>query len=83
MAEASDDEHFQYATENGLVMVSQDEDFANLHSQWQQTGRNHTGIIKIPRHLQGEAQISVLVTELLFYNEAEIGGANELSNGDL
>lgn len=75
MAEASDEDHLQYATDNGYVMVSQDEDFSILHAQWQGANKQHSGILRVPAHFQGTAQISFVVTQLAFYHEAEIAGA--------
>lgn len=74
MAEASDEEHLQYATEHGLVMVSQDVDFAKLHVQYQENNFRHAGIFKFKGN-QGQAQISIIVNECLFYDESERGGA--------
>lgn len=75
MAEASDEDHLQYATEHGLVMVSQDDDFLALDSQWHTKEKQHAGIMKVPSEIQGTGQISHLVTTLLFYAEAEEAGA--------
>lgn len=75
MAEASDEEHLRYAADKGYVMVSQDADFADLHTQWQQDGHKHADILRIPRSLKGTAQISFLVRVLIFYDQAERGGA--------
>jgi predicted nuclease of predicted toxin-antitoxin system len=35
MADATDEEHLRYATDNGYIMVSQDADFPSLNSEWQ------------------------------------------------
>lgn len=75
LAEAADEDHLQYATENGRVMVSQDEDFTALDARWRQAGRSHAGIMKISPRYSGEAQISHIVEQLLFYVEAEEAGA--------
>jgi len=79
MATASDEEHLQYATSNGYVVISQDADFAEIHVRWVEDGRSHGGIMKIPRYLQGEAQISFLVKELSFYHEAALSDALDVS----
>jgi predicted nuclease of predicted toxin-antitoxin system len=70
MASASDEAHLEYATREGRVLVSQDEDFIRIDAQWRQTSRQHAGIMRVPPDLQGTAQISYLVTELLFYYNA-------------
>ena len=75
MAEAEDEAHLQFAADNERIMVSQDEDFPILNSEWRQQGRRHAGIMYLTHPLQGEAQISHIVKELLFYDEAERGGA--------
>lgn len=75
MASASDEEHLQYATDNGCIMVSQDADFPVLHSQWSQKNKKHAGIFKLPSGIQGDAQISLVVNMISFYAESEDGGA--------
>ena len=80
MATASDAGHLEYATGEGRVMVSQDDDFVRLHAQWQQGGKVHAGIILLPKHLQGEAQISYAVRELLTYYEMIEGHAGTIEN---
>lgn len=79
MAEAADEAHLEFATGEGRILISQDADFAALHIQWQQTGRKHAGIMRLAPKLQGEAQISFAVRELLFYHEAEIVGAVDVA----
>jgi hypothetical protein len=46
-----------------------------LHLQWQQAERKHAGVLRMPRDLRGDAQISFIVRQLFFYHEAEIAGA--------
>ncbi|MFN8527842.1 MAG: DUF5615 family PIN-like protein [Anaerolineae bacterium] len=75
MAESSDEAHLEYATQAGRVMITQDADFAMLHRRWQESGRQHRGIVRVPPDLQGEAQIGFVVRELLFYHDAELAGA--------
>lgn len=74
MASVSDEEHLQYATDEGRIMVSQDTDFPVIHAQWMKDGKRHAGIFKMP-DVQGQAQITLIVTNLVFYNEAEEDGA--------
>ena len=75
LAEAADETLLEYATQNNRIMVSQDNDFIRLHVQWQQESRQHSGIMFIAKHVQGQAQISYIVQELLFYAEADQVGA--------
>jgi predicted nuclease of predicted toxin-antitoxin system len=78
MAEADDVEHLAYAAAHGRVMVSQDDDFAFHHAQWQQEGRTHSGIMLIPKRLQREAQISFVVQELFSYHELISAGVGNI-----
>lgn len=75
MADALDEDLLQYATDENRIMVSQDDDFLALDAQWKQASRQHSGIMKAPTHLQSESQISYIVQQLLFYNDAESGDA--------
>lgn len=45
------DEHqLAFAADRGLTLVTFNEgDFANLHSKWMRTGRNHAGIVLCPQ----------------------------------
>lgn len=56
-------------------MISQDEDFTILHSQWQKAGRKHSGIMKVPADWQDAVQVTLLLEVLRFYHEAEVLGA--------
>lgn len=75
MASASDEAHLQYATDEGRIMLSQDDDFLTLDAEWKQQNRQHAGIMYEPGHLQGASQVSYIVRQVMFYNEAEDGGA--------
>lgn len=84
MADASDEEHLDYATTHDLIIVSQDDDFLKLNAQWNLDSKFHSGIMKVPHDLQGTGQISLLINTILFYVEAEDVGAidyqTEISN---
>jgi hypothetical protein len=57
-------------------MVTFDEDFLRLHSEWQQSGKRHAGICRFGRYLQGKKNFGRLVTELFDYHQIiEAGGA--------
>ena len=75
MADAGDEEHLRYAAAQGRILVSQDGDFTIIHAEWRQAGRAHAGIMRVPPHLKGEAQVSYAVRQLGFYIEAETAGA--------
>jgi hypothetical protein len=77
MAEASDEKHLEFAAQNSYILVSQDDDFAQLHSEWQNTGKLHSGIILIPKRLQGQAQVTYTMQVLLeLYGLVKAGAAN-------
>ena len=80
MSDASDEDHLAYATREQRIILSQDEDFTILDARWRQGGRYHGGIMKVPAELQGEAQISFLVRELRFYDDAARAGAVDYSS---
>lgn len=71
MADASDEAHLTYATDNACIMVSQDDDFLTLAARWQMQGKQHQGIFYVPPHLQVSAQISHIVEQIQFYVDAE------------
>ncbi|MEM6283122.1 MAG: DUF5615 family PIN-like protein [Chloroflexota bacterium] len=73
--EADDQTHLQYAADNDLVMVSQDNDFAVLDTKWKQHGKAHSGIILIPKHLKGQQQITFIVNKLGELHDMMEGGA--------
>jgi predicted nuclease of predicted toxin-antitoxin system len=75
MAEASDESHLLYATEQERIMITQDDDFLLLDMQWRNRGEKHAGIMRVPVLLQGQAQISFVIEQVLFYDEAERAGA--------
>lgn len=57
------------------IICDQEADFALLNRRWRAEGQHHAGIVRIPARLQGAAQISFTVKELLFLVEAERSGA--------
>ena len=75
MADADDEDHLRYATDQGRILISQDSDFTGIDAEWREAGRVHAGIMRVPPHLKGEAQISYAVQQLGFYVEADAGGA--------
>ena len=40
-----DSEQLSFATRNGLVLLTSDQDFLRLHLQWLREGKTHAGII--------------------------------------
>jgi hypothetical protein len=80
LAVATDPHHLEYATSQGRVLVSQDDDFTMYHAQWQQIGQMHSGIMLIPKHLRGEGQISFVVKELLVYHALITAGVGSVQD---
>jgi hypothetical protein len=71
MSDADDEDHLQYATANGRVMVTCDEDYEHLSAAWQAAGRAHGGIVYF---MTGEKckSIGLIVREILFLHEASV-----------
>lgn len=80
MRNADDIDHLAYAVEQGRVLVSQDDDFAVLHGAYLAQGKPHSGIMLIPRRIQGEAQISHAVKELSVYHEMISSGVGTVAD---
>src|SRR5207244_7387869 len=69
MSDADDADHLAYAAEHERVMVSCDEDFEILHSDWQEMGRSHAGIVRF--RMQDQCKdIGLIVREISFLQEA-------------
>ncbi len=74
MAEVDDTAHLEYATAHGRVMMTHDQDFLRLASEWRTQDKSHGGIFYIQQYLQGN--IGQLVKYVLEYNEfVELGAA--------
>lgn len=69
LSDAPDHVLLLYAVEQERVMVSCDEDFPDLHNQWQQDQREHTGIVffRMPDQCKS---IGTIVRELAFLHQA-------------
>ena len=78
LAEASDVEHLEYATEQGRVMISQDQDFLRLHTEWQSTGKTHAGIMFCLPHLRGLKYVGRVIEACLDYHAMIAGGAGTI-----
>ncbi len=75
MAEASDDEHLEYATQEGRALISIDTDFRGKHIDWLMAEKSHAGIFAISEQLQGEGGIGTIVRELFEYHQLIENGA--------
>lgn len=76
MAEASDTQLLEYATREQRTMISEDSDFAKLHAQWLETGKNHTGIIIVPHYYP----VGRLINELMEYHQLIESETGQLEN---
>lgn len=80
---AKDRDILIYASEQGRAVLSLDDDFAMLHSEFLKNGENHCGIFLGGRHLQGSAGIGVLVKAIAAYHEliaADAGTMDDFVN---
>ncbi len=71
LSDADDSSHLEYATRNGRVPVSCDDDFERLHATWQAAGRQHGGIVYVKMGDKCKS-IGFIVNTLLFLQEAAI-----------
>ena len=78
MAEASDEAHLEYATEQGRILLTVDKGFRDRAFNWLAQGRKHGGVIIIHPDLQGLAGIGQIVSWCHFFHQAvELGAASE------
>ena len=62
MKAVDDSRLLEYATENGYVLLSMDDDVTKLHAEWVKTGKRHKGIFYAPMtHFGGQAGIGPIV----------------------
>lgn len=82
LADASDEEHLEYAVRTTRSIVTGDDDFLVLHADWMRSGREHCGIFYVLPHVRHwrKAAIGTVVTELLFFHEAVRDGAASLES---
>jgi hypothetical protein len=73
---AADPDHLEYATSQGRVVVTRDDDFLGLHRDWQEAGKRHAGIMYLQPDMQGK--VGRLVTAILEYYEIIEGGAGNV-----
>jgi hypothetical protein len=79
-ADARDVEHLEYATEQGRVVVTHDDDFLRLNREWQATGKSHAGIIYCLPHLQGGPYVGTIIKACLDYYDLITGGAGTIED---
>lgn len=68
LADATDIEHLEYATQERRAIITKDADFPALHVKWMQEGRTHSGIFFC--QYREQPAIGEIVTVCLFYYEA-------------
>lgn len=75
LAEADDQVHLDYATLEGRVLITNDDDFLALDRQWREQGKYHAGIMYCLPHVQGKGAIGIIVKECVDYAELIASGA--------
>lgn len=70
LADANDEQHFEYALREGCAILTADQDFLRLGAARQKQGNSHTGIIYILPYRQGDIgtvvkRIATLQQEIL------------------
>jgi hypothetical protein len=77
MKAVDDSQLLEYATENGYVLLSMDDDVTRLHAEWVQAGKRHGGIFYAPMAQfsgqQGVGPIVRFCTEWATLIEAGVG----------
>ncbi len=81
MKSAADSELLEYATQNGYVLLSMDDDVTRLHVEWVEDGKPHGGIFYVPMaQFQGQAGIGMIVRFCTEFAELIEGGAGDLDD---
>ena len=75
---ATDRQILVYATENERAVLSLDDDFDALHTEWLSQGMSHSGIFRGQAYLQGN--IGVIVKTLAEYNDLIVSGAGTMGD---
>lgn len=75
LAEADDEDHLIYATQEGRVTVTFDQGFRDRAFNWLAAGRSHGGVLICSPVLQGQGAIGAIVQRCLFYCESIKQGA--------
>lgn len=78
MAAASDQEHLEYAAKNGRALITKDDDFIQMHVQWQHEGKDHEGIFFCP--YRDIPAVGLIVRECLYFYEAIEAGAGTIED---
>jgi hypothetical protein len=78
MADATDEEHLNYARENRLAIVTKDDDFVKLQVRWPNEGKDHAGIFFCPH--RDRPTIGLIVKTCVYYHEAIEADAGTIEN---
>ncbi len=70
--------HFEYAAQEKRTIITSDEDFLMLASQWNRDGEFHAGVAFV--RPEQKDNIGVLVSQLVFLHQAIEVGAAVLEN---
>ncbi len=80
LASASDAEHLVYATIEGRVIITNDDDFTKLDRKWRVEGKRHAGIMYCLPHVQGKSGIGKIVKTCIIYHELIAAGAGTVED---
>ncbi|MDQ7024404.1 MAG: DUF5615 family PIN-like protein [Anaerolineae bacterium] len=75
---SSDKQILTYATVRGRAVLSLDDDFDVLHTEWLSQGKSHAGIFRGQSYLQGN--IGIIVNNLIEYHELIVSGAGTMED---
>jgi predicted nuclease of predicted toxin-antitoxin system len=75
LEDASDQELLEYAVTHERAMLTKDDDFLTMHSNWQNTGRDHFGIFYCP--YRDRSVIGLIVKVCKEYHDLIESGAGE------
>lgn len=75
MDEADDSAILEYASSQGRAVLTFDDDFDVLNSEWLKAGKIHCGIFRCGGHLLGNRGIGRIVMEIADYHNLIVEGA--------
>lgn len=75
MDDAKDAQHLEYATLQMRIIITHDDDFAQLDAEWRAAGKKHGGILYCLPHVRNKAGIGRIEMLCSEYHELAEGGA--------
>jgi predicted nuclease of predicted toxin-antitoxin system len=78
MAEADDEHHLEYASQNGLALITKDRGFSDRHYQWVAENKSHSGIFYCGE--RSRSAIGLIVNGCTEYVELIQGGAGNIND---